>query len=141
MADETLEACDEIWKPIPDHPYYEASNLGRIRSIDRVIAHGGERVPVRRLRGKILKLAVNPHGGHLQVNLDRKTFRVPGLVMRAFVGECPPGLEVCHHDDDTENNRLDNMRYDTRLSNHADRKKNGRRSGRKKKLHGAQNPV
>jgi hypothetical protein len=141
MADETLEPCVEIWKPIPGHPYYEASDLGRIRSIDRVIAHGGARVPVRRLRGKVLKLAVNPHGGHLQVNIDRKTFRVPGLVMQAFVGECPPGLEVCHHDDDPNNNRLRNMRYDTRLSNHADRKKNGRRTGPRKKNSGAQNPV
>lgn len=125
MADETLEPCVEIWKPIPGQPGYEASNLGRIRSIDRSI--GGKNP--RRLRGKILKLAVNPHGGHLQVNLACKTFRVPGLVMRAFVGECPPGLEVCHHDDDPSNNSLRNMRYDTRLSNHADRKKNGRRTG------------
>jgi hypothetical protein len=131
MADETLEPCVEIWKPIPGHPYYEASTLGRIRSIDRVIAHGGAKVPVRRLRGKVLKLAVNPHGGHLQVNIDRKTFRVPGLVMRTFVGECPPGLEVCHQIADTENNRLDNLRYDTRLSNRADMKK----------ARGPQNPV
>jgi hypothetical protein len=124
MADESIDATVEVWKPLPGCPGYEASNLGRIRSIDRIIFEKRllQFVPIRR-RGRVLKLSVNPHGGHLQVNLANKTYRVPGLVMRAFVGECPPGLEVCHGDGDETNNRLDNMRYDTRLSNHADRKK------------------
>jgi hypothetical protein len=122
MADNKVELREEVWKAIPGILGYEASSFGRIRSVDRV-AFPWKSQPdkPRRHRGRVLKLAaVNPHGGHLQVNLANKTYRVPGLIMRAFVGPCPEGLEVCHEVADTNNNRLDNLRYDTRLSNRAD---------------------
>lgn len=40
--------------------------------------------------------------------------------MLAFAGPCPIGLEVCHNDSNPTNNRLDNLRYDTRRSNRID---------------------
>lgn len=39
------------------------------------------------------------------------------------MGPCPDGLEVCHYDGNGENNRLDNLRYDTRAANHKDAKR------------------
>lgn len=43
------------------------------------------------------------------------------LVMEAFVGPCPAGLEVCHGDGDGHNNRLANLRHDTKPANARDR--------------------
>ncbi len=51
--------------------------------------------------------------------------RVHRVVMEAFVGPCPDGMEVCHGDGDPMNARLDNLRYDTRKANHADKKRHG----------------
>lgn len=52
--------------------------------------------------------------------------KVHRLVARAFLGPCPPGQEVCHWDGDPANNRIDNLRYDTRASNSTDTVRHGR---------------
>jgi hypothetical protein len=54
---------------------------------------------------------------------SRKVYR---LVLEAFVGPCPTGMEACHHDDDPTNNRLRNLRWDTHKNNCSDRSRNGR---------------
>lgn len=43
------------------------------------------------------------------------------LVMETFIGPCPDGLEICHADGNGHNNRLDNLRYDTKQANAKDR--------------------
>jgi len=43
------------------------------------------------------------------------------LVCEAVYGPCPAGLEVCHGDGNTINNKYWNLRYDTRKNNQADR--------------------
>ena len=47
------------------------------------------------------------------------------LVAEAFLGPCPQGMEVCHNDGDRANNKLENLRYDTRKANHADKRVHG----------------
>jgi hypothetical protein len=42
---------------------------------------------------------------------------VHDLVLLAFVGPKPEGLEVCHGNDVKADNRLQNLRYDTRSAN------------------------
>lgn len=69
--------------------------------------------------------------GHLAVQLCMngvaKNCRVHALVLTAFVGPCPDGMEGCHDPDpDPSNNSLDNLRWDTRKSNSIDSKKHGR---------------
>ena len=109
----------EIWKPIPGHPGYEVSNLGKVRSY---CAKG---------RGKrlldvphILKPAISKNGYH-GVGLGEGQFkRVHYLVLLAFVGPRPEGLNALHNDDDKSNNRLDNLRYGTQQDNMDDMIKN-----------------
>lgn len=48
------------------------------------------------------------------------------LVLEAFVGPRPDGMEGCHNDGDPSNNRLSNLRWDTPLANWSDRRKHGR---------------
>jgi hypothetical protein len=74
--------------------------------------------------------------GHLGVTLKRKdqeiTMAVHRLVMLAFVGPCPDGLNVCHNDGVATNNVLGNLRYDTPSSNSQDRVRHGNDYNRRK---------
>lgn len=100
----------EQWRTIPGiDPHYEVSNHGRLRSW----------IPWRNLP---LPRIVTPNGskrsGHLQTTFrGGGRFLVHRLVMLAFVGPCPDGLEVCHNDGDPTNNHIENLRYDTRHAN------------------------
>lgn len=108
----------EEWRPIPGYEgYYEASSHGRIRSVDRVVSRGNQSV---RLKGKILSPAPLS-SGHLSLGLYKNSKgarkAVHRLVMQAFIGECPEGMEVLHADDNPANNHLWNLRYGTRSEN------------------------
>ena len=60
-----MKPTTEIWKPIPAFEgLYEASSSGRIRSLDRITAHGTTR------KGRVLKGHRHPDG-HLTLSLWR----------------------------------------------------------------------
>jgi len=64
--------------------------------------------------------------GYVYVTLYRASRKftryVHRLVLESFVGPCPEGMEACHYPDKTRsNNRLRNLRWDTRPENHKDR--------------------
>lgn len=86
---------NEIWKPIPGYEGYEASTLGRIRSLK----YG---------KIRILKL-FKTKKGYLRVNLWKdgkmKPFFVHRLVYEAFNGAIPDGMQVNHINEDKEDNR------------------------------------
>ena len=64
--------------------------------------------------------------GHCTVDLGRRKTRfVHRLVLEAFVGSCPSGMECRHLDGDPSNNRLDNLAWGTRLENYQDSVKHG----------------
>jgi hypothetical protein len=48
------------------------------------------------------------------------------LILEAFRGSCPPGLEACHNDGNPANNCITNLRWDSDISNAADAIKHGR---------------
>jgi hypothetical protein len=47
------------------------------------------------------------------------------LVLEAFVGPCPEGMEGCHNDGNRLNNDLSNLRWGTRSDNRDDARKHG----------------
>lgn len=113
---------EEIWRDIPGLVgLYQASNLGRIRSVEREVAISRRRNRgqfIRRIRGRILRPAVHS-GGYLFVNLDRKHMGKPvhQLVAMAFHGMPPEQSEVLHINGNRKDNRVDNLRYGTRSEN------------------------
>lgn len=117
----------EEWKDIPDYEgHYQVSSEGHVRSLDRMVSAGpaGQRlVPGQYLATKTIK------GGYLTVSLSRqqksRQFGVHTLVMLAFRGPRPAGTEVCHNNGIPNDNRLDNLRYDTRKNNHQDKRAHG----------------
>ena len=110
----------EVWKPIEGfEEFYEVSNLGRIRSKDRI-----QKVPLGRqgiVRGKILKIQPNSRG-YLRAQLynkrgEKKYFFVHRLVAQAFI-ENPQNLPVVNHlDFDYTNNKADNLEWTTLKGN------------------------
>ena len=122
----------EIWKDIPGYEgRYQASTEGRIRSVDREIKarsrYGNPHS--RHYFGRVLRPGRMP-SGHMSVVLGhgQPGSTVHALVMLTFVGPPPEGKEVCHNDGNPANNRLDNLRYDTRGENIIDDLKRGTRS-------------
>jgi hypothetical protein len=58
-----------------------------------------------------------------------KTFKVHRLVLMTFLGPCPEGMEACHFPDrDVSNNRLENLRWDTKKANAFDQYLHGTRA-------------
>jgi hypothetical protein len=109
----------ETWKDIPIYEgLYQASSLGRIKRL----------VGVRCKNERILKQKLDG-GNRLFVCLsnDNKQhyFRVHQLVLMAFIGPCPEGMEVCHNDGNHLNNCINNLRYDTHTNNELDKIKHG----------------
>jgi len=116
----------EEWRSIPGYEgFYKVSILGRVKTVGRTfIKSNGQRCVVReRIR------SICSSGRYNTIDLSKQgihtTEYVHQLVMRAFVGEPLPGMEVCHESGDTSDNRLVNLRYDTRAANQADRAAHG----------------
>ena len=126
----------EVWREIPGTKgMYDVSSAGRVLS--------------RHKRGRItkdgfLKPCFHKNGtrsdgsrrGYYNVHLcipGQRTpvkRRVDHLVLEAFYGPRPKGLESCHWDDDSSNNHLSNFRWDTRKANKFDTQFTGERAKR-----------
>lgn len=126
-TEKPTQSTPERWLPVPGYEgVYEVSDHGSIRSLDRIVYAGQGRT--RRSAGRVLA-PYAAKSGHLSVNLKKNceggTKQVHQLVLAAFVGPCPDGMEVCHNNGDAADNRLPNLRYDTRKSNVADTLRHG----------------
>ena len=114
----------ENWKKIPNlEDFYEISDLGNIRSIQRE----GVTIYGKRLYGgKTLKPLLHSTG-YPCVNLTKKGYRkqffIHRLVLEAFVGKCPENMEACHLNGIRSDARLLNLRWDTRSNNALDKRK------------------
>ena len=118
----------EIWKDIPGYEgKYQASNLGRIRSLDREIGVAGVKGH-KTMKGRVLRPGPTK-SGHLYVALGHGAAGKPvhQLIARTFIGPRPEGADVCHNDGDPTNNCVDNLRYDTRTNNILDVYRSGKR--------------
>lgn len=108
---------------------YMVSDHGRVRSLDRTKRHwrGGTLIH----RGRILKFGVDTDG-YLHVGLVKDmrqtTRKVHQLVLAAFVGPMPAGLQVAHGDGCRKSNALSNLRYTTAKGNANDRVRHGRQT-------------
>lgn len=127
---------NEIWKDIPGYEgKYQASSLGRIRSLDRVLTCIGQkqRTYQRFMKGRILRPGRFCKSGHVSVVLGHGSDGSPvhQLVALTFLGACPESMEILHNNGDPTDNRIVNLRYGTRTDNILDVLRQG---GRWRKL-------
>ncbi|MBM4645595.1 NUMOD4 motif-containing HNH endonuclease [Prescottella equi] len=122
-----MNTTQEEWLPIPGYEgAYDVSSAGRVRGIPRMrIDRLGRRHPIP---GGIL-VQHRRASGHLQVGLSldgaQRTFTVHRLVAIAFLGPARDGLEVCHNNGNPSDNRVDNLRWDSRNANRLDAVRHG----------------
>jgi hypothetical protein len=128
MSDQStlLFPPDQVeYRDVPGFPGYRVGDDGSVWT--RKIKGGNDRAagklgPWRLMRIHLVK-------GYPCVNLDRngKTYSrcVHRLVLSAFIGPRPEGMEARHWPDQTKTNcRLDNLRWDTHLENMKDKYRN-----------------
>lgn len=106
----------ESWKPVEDFEgLYEVSDLGNVRSVDRVVV---DKKGVRRkVKGRVL-MPTWTVWGYAQAELSKgnKRFKryVHHLVYVAFIGPRPDGKEMNHIDGMKTNNVPSNLEFVTR---------------------------
>ena len=110
-----MNTMNEEWKPIPGYEdLYQVSNTGKVK-----------RLP----KGKLLK-PWKDKGGYPSVKLckgGKRKFRyVHRLVLEAFVGECPDGMECLHADGNPANNKIENLIWGSHSENILDTVRHGR---------------
>lgn len=117
---------NEEWRPIPGVDYYEASSLGRIRSVARTIAvnYNGT-IYERDVPGRVLTPYLCNGYAYCALGRQSKT-GVHRYVALAFYGFPPKDKpEAAHRDGDRLNNRADNLRWSSRSDNEQDKRTHG----------------
>ena len=103
---------NKIWCRIKGFPLYDVSNLGQVR---RWYGCDGSNA------SKFRTLKLYAIHGYFFVTLyaNGKPTRRPihQLVLEAFEGPCPDGMQVSHLDESRDNNRLSNLAYATPVEN------------------------
>lgn len=99
-------------RPIPDWPEYEITPTGELWSIRCE---------------RWLKPSMAAGYKHIVLYSGEKEIgkSIHCLILETFVGPCPNGMEACHNNGIKTDNRLDNLRWDTRSNNQKDAIKHG----------------
>lgn len=106
-----VEAFDGLYRDL-----YDVSSRGRIRSRH----NGGALIRSKATNGGYVTVALCRDG-------DKRWARLHRLVAFAFLGKPPPGMPlVLHNNDVKSDNRVENLRWGSAVTNHADAVKNGR---------------
>ena len=109
--------CDmkEIWKNVTGYEnYYQVSNFGNVRSLDRLDSAG------RKRKGRTLIPIVDNLGYcsvHLLKNGKTKTIRIHRLVALEFLENPLNYKEINHKDENKQNNSVKNLEWCDRKYN------------------------
>lgn len=130
----------EVWRALIVSPRHEISNFGRLRSW---VLWGARSKQARAVTPRIMRLRVD-RAGYLRVcivvNDKKRLFGIHKLVLDAFVGQCPSGLQARHINGNPADNRVENLGWCTSKENHADRRTHGTMVGRGTGGKGMRNP-
>lgn len=105
----------EEWKDIPiANGAYQISNLGRVKSVQRVARNG------RTINERILKTRINKRGYEyvcIQADGKRTAIKIHREVAKAFIQNPFCYKEVNHKDENKVNNRAENLEWCDRTYN------------------------
>lgn len=113
------------YRDIPGFPGYRVGSDGTVWSCRKMGKGNTDKVGTN---WRLMKPGTLPKGYRLvQLRKDSKYHHcyIHRLVLLAFIGPCPEGMEGCHEDGNRDNNQLSNLRWDTHKNNQADRLRHG----------------
>ena len=99
---------NEVWKPVKDYEgFYEVSNKGRVRSVERIDARG------RLRKSKIMSVKKIQNTKKITFFRDGKykTFTLKKLVVDAFLGTPKANEKVIFVDGNPDNVCLENLKF------------------------------
>ena len=104
----------EIWKDIKGYEgYYQVSNLGNVKSLDRKLWNG---FVFHEVKGKPMKVRTEKDG-YLRCNLSKngkmKDGRIHRLVAEAFIPNPKNKPTVNHYNTDVTDNSVTNLEWAT----------------------------
>lgn len=109
----------EVWKYVPEYEgYYQVSNEGCVRSVDRVVIDKNGRE--MKYSGGNLAIQFNEYGYCkvvLAKNRKMKNFKVHKLVAEVFIPNADKKRYVNHKDGDKTNNTVPNLEWCTASEN------------------------
>jgi len=106
----------EEYRDIPTYEgKYQASNLGNVKSLSRVVTN---KRGLYDLKGRVLKPYKRPDG-YLHVSISKGSFLVHILVAMAFLNHKPNGRKIMvdHIDENKSNNEFTNLQLLTNRQN------------------------
>lgn len=114
----------EIWKPVVGYEgFYEVSNLGNVKSVDRIeqITMRDGSVRARKKRGKVLKQCFDGKKHYLHVNMRKngsgEIKDVHRIVAETWIPNAFGLPEVNHKDENKTNNSVSNLEWCSRKYN------------------------
>jgi hypothetical protein len=120
----------EEFRSIPGYEgYYEVSNFGNVKSLEREILINGKYPST--VKERIFKLSLETRGYyvvHFNKNGKSKNMKIHVLVAMAFLGHVPDGtmkIVVDHIDNNPLNNHVSNLQLISNRENLSKDKKNG----------------
>jgi HNH endonuclease len=116
FAAERIAAAQFLeFREIPRYPSYYVSNVGHVISAKRTKL----RFQKLGVHQGYKRAAVGPHGVHIHPEM------VHGLVLEAFVGPRPDGMQCRHKNGIRHDNRVENLAWGTPQENSDDRTQHG----------------
>lgn len=123
-----MEGAAERWLPVPGwQDYYEVSDRGRVRSLDRTVRCSWGAIHFR--PGVVMKLTRRSRRPDspvyeavvLRIGKRIERWMIHRLVLTVFVGASRNGEEGRHLNGDSLDNRLTNLAWGTHKENEADK--------------------
>lgn len=114
-----MDKIEEIWRDIKGFEgLYQISNLGRLKSVQRIILRGNGR-PIT-INERIRKSKVQDVG-YLKTSLCKdgihSSHRIHRLIAEAFIENPAQKRTINHKDGDKLNNSIDNLEWATHSEN------------------------
>jgi hypothetical protein len=104
----------EIWKDIQGYEsLYQASNLSRIRSLDRIIYYSDGRI--NHTKGKIINSYIDSSNGYSIIRLSKnnkiKRYKVHRIIAKLFLDNPNKYVQINHKDCNKTNNNIENLEW------------------------------